>query len=82
VIEGDPAPLLKRFANEVVEWNTALDAATSQAHLPALRTVSNASAAGAAPAAPLMPSAPLAPSGPAMPSAPIAPSAPAGSPRP
>ena len=94
VIEGDPAPLLKRFANEVVEWNTALNAATSEAHLPALRTVPSTSAAGAAPAAPLMPSAPLAPSGPAMPSAPVAPSAPlapstpvapsapAGSPRP
>ena len=66
VIEGDPAPLLKRFANEVVEWNTALDAATSQAGLPALRTVPSASAAGAAPA----------------PSAPSPPSAPTGSPRP
>jgi hypothetical protein len=76
VIEGDPAPLLQRFANEVVEWNTALDAATSQAHLPALRTVPSTSAAGAAPVAPLMPSAPLAPS------TPVAPSAPAGSPRP
>ena len=81
VIEGDPAPLLKRFANEVVEWNTALDAATSQAHLPALRTVSNASEAGAAPAAPLMPSAPIAPSAPLAPSTPVAPSEPAGSPR-
>ena len=70
VIEGDPAPLLQRFANEVVEWNTALDAATSQAHLPALRTVSNASEAGGTPAAPIAPSAPSAPS------------APAGSPRP
>lgn len=73
VIEGDPAPLLKRFANEVVEWNTALDAATSQAHLPALRTVPSTSADGAAPAAPLAPSTPVAPS---------APSAPPGSPRP
>ena len=90
VIEGDPAPLLKRFANEVVEWNTALDAATSQAHLPALRTVSNASEAGGTPAAPIAPSAPLAPSTPVAPSAPLAPStpvapsapsAPSGSPR-
>ena len=76
VIEGDPAPLLKRFANEVVEWNTALDAATSQAHLPALRTVSNASAAGGTPAAPIAPSAPLAPPVPVAPPAPLAPSAP------
>jgi peptidyl-prolyl cis-trans isomerase B (cyclophilin B) len=91
VIEGDPAPLLQRFANEVVEWNTALDAATSQAHLPALRTVPSTSADGTAPAAPIVPSAPLAPSAPAMPSTPVAPSAPlapsapsapAGSPRP
>ena len=90
VIEGDPAPLLQRFANEVVEWNTALDAATSQAHLPALRTVPSTSAAGAAPAAPIVPSAPLAPSTPVAPSAPLAPStpvapsapsAPSGSPR-
>ncbi len=97
VIEGDPAPLLKRFANEVVEWNTALDAATSQAHLPALRTVPSTSADGAAPAAPIAPLAPLTPSAPLVPSAPVAPSppvapsapvvpsapsAPAGSPRP
>jgi peptidyl-prolyl cis-trans isomerase B (cyclophilin B) len=91
VIEGDPAPLLQRFANEVVEWNTALDAATSQAHLPALRTVSNASEAGGTPAAPIapsapsapaMPSTPVAPSAPLAPSAPVAPPAPAGSPRP
>lgn len=88
VIEGDPAPLLRRFANEVVEWNTALDAATTRAQLPALRTVSNASAAGGTPAAPIAPSAPLAPPAPDMPSAPVAPSAPlappapAGSPRP
>lgn len=87
VIEGDPAPLLRRFANEVVEWNTALDAATARAQLPALRTVSNASSVGGTPAAPIAPSAPLAPSAPAMPSAPVAPSAPlappapAGSPR-
>ena len=91
VIEGDPAPLLKRFANEVVEWNTALDVATSQAHLPALRTVSNASEAGGTPAAPIAPSAPstpvtpstpVAPSAPLAPSAPVVPSAPPGSPRP
>ena len=97
VIEGDPAPLLKRFANEVVEWNTALDAATSQAHLTALRTVPSTSADGATPAAPIAPLAPLAPSAPLVPSAPVAPSppvapsapvvpsapsAPAGSPRP
>lgn len=82
VIEGDPAPLLKRFANEVVEWNTALDAATSQAHLPALRTVSNASEAGGTPAAPIAPSAPSAPLAPSTPAAPSAPSAPSGSPRP
>ena len=85
VIEGDPAPLLQRFANEVAAWNTALDAATGQAGLPALRTVPSSSAAGAAPAAPLVPSAPVAPSAPLAPSAPVAPStpsAPAGSPRP
>ena len=85
VIEGDPAPLLQRFANEVAAWNTALDAATGQAGLPALRTVPSSSAAGAAPAAPLVPSAPVAPSAPLVPSAPVAPStpsAPAGSPRP
>jgi peptidyl-prolyl cis-trans isomerase B (cyclophilin B) len=88
VIEGDPAPLLQRFASELAEWNTALDAATSGAHLPALRTVSNAPAAGGtpaapiAPSAPLVPSAPVAPSAPVVPSAPSPPSAPAGSPRP
>ena len=88
VIEGDPAPLLQRFASELAEWNTALDAATSQAGLPALRTVPSASAAGAAPAAPLAPSAPVAPSEPLAPTAPVAPlaplapSAPPGSPRP
>ena len=85
VIEGDPAPLLKRFASELAEWNTALDAATSQAGLPALRTVPSASAAGAAPAAPaapIAPSAPLVPSAPVAPSAPPPPSAPPGSPRP
>lgn len=70
VIEGDPAPLLQRFANEVAAWNTALDTATNQAHLPALRTVPSTSAAGAAPAAPLAPSAPVAPSAPLAPSAP------------
>ncbi len=75
VIEGDPAPLLQRFATEVVEWNTALDAATTRAQLPALRTVSNAASAGGTPAAPIAPSAPL------VPSAPLAPSAPPGSPR-
>ena len=79
VIEGDPAPLLQRFANELAEWNTALDAAISQAHLPALRTVSNAPAAGGTPTAPIAPSAPLAPSAPV---APPPPSAPPGSPRP
>jgi peptidyl-prolyl cis-trans isomerase B (cyclophilin B) len=79
VIEGDPAPLLQRFANELTEWNTALDAATSRAHLPALRTVSNAPAAGGTPAAPIAPSAPLVPSAPVAPSPP---SAPTGSPRP
>ena len=82
VIEGDPAPLLQRFATEVAEWNTALDAATARAQLPALRTVSNASAAGGAPAAPIAPSAPLVPSAPVAPSAPLAPPAPTGSPRP
>ena len=79
VIEGDPAPLLQRFANELAEWNTALDAAISQAHLPALRTVSNAPAAGGTPTAPIAPSAPLAPSAPVVPPPP---SAPPGSPRP
>ncbi|MEY4810084.1 MAG: hypothetical protein RI986_422 [Planctomycetota bacterium] len=90
VIEGDPAPLLQRFTNELAEWNTALDAATSRAHLPALRTVPNTPSVGgapAAPAAPIAPSAPLVPSAPIAPSTPLVPparampSAPPGSPR-
>jgi peptidyl-prolyl cis-trans isomerase B (cyclophilin B) len=36
-IEGDPAPLLARFAKEIAAWNTALDAAMVQAKLPPLR---------------------------------------------
>lgn len=76
VIEGDPAPLLTRFAKELAAWNTALDTATSQAHLPALRPVPNTSTDGTAQEAPIAPSAPLAPSAPAVPSTPIAPSAP------
>ena len=88
VIEGDPAPLLQRFANELAEWNTALDGATSRAKLPALRTVPSTPSVGdapAAPAAPVAPSAPLVPSAPVAPvapSAPSPPSAPTGSPRP
>ncbi len=90
VIEGDPAPLLQRFTNELAEWNTALDAAISRAHLPALRTVPNTPSVGgapAAPAAPIAPSAPLVPSAPIAPSTPLVPparampSAPPGSPR-
>lgn len=36
-IDGDPAPLLARFAKEIAAWNTALDAAMAQAKLPPLR---------------------------------------------
>jgi cyclophilin family peptidyl-prolyl cis-trans isomerase len=36
-IDGDPAPLLARFAKEIAAWNTALDAAMVQAKLPPLR---------------------------------------------
>lgn len=36
-IDGDPAPLLARFAKEIATWNTALDAAMVQAKLPPLR---------------------------------------------
>ena len=82
VIEGDPAPLLQRFANELTEWNTALDAATSRAHLPALRTVPSTPSVGGAPAAPVAPVAPSAPLVPSAPVAPSPPSAPTGSPRP
>jgi peptidyl-prolyl cis-trans isomerase B (cyclophilin B) len=82
VIEGDPAPLLQRFANELAEWNTALDAAISQAHLPALRTVPSTPSVGGAPAAPAAPIAPSAPLAPSAPVAPPPPSAPTGSPRP
>ncbi len=85
LIEGDPAPLLQRFVNELAEWNTALDTATSRAQLPALRTVPSTPSVGGAPAAPVAPvapSAPLVPSAPVAPSAPSPPSAPTGSPRP
>lgn len=73
VIEGDPAPLLQRFASELAEWNTALDAATHHEDLPALRTVPSTPSVGGAPAAPAAPIAP---------SAPPPPSATTGSPRP
>ena len=36
-IEGNPVPLLARFAKEIAAWNTALDAAMVQARLPPLR---------------------------------------------
>ena len=36
-IEGNPVPLLARFAKEIAAWNTALDAAMVEARLPPLR---------------------------------------------
>jgi cyclophilin family peptidyl-prolyl cis-trans isomerase len=36
-IEGDPGPLLARFAREVAGWNAALDRATSANSLPPAR---------------------------------------------
>ncbi len=41
-IDGDPAPLLARFAKEIAAWNTALDAAMAQAKLPPLRAAESA----------------------------------------
>ena len=41
-IDGDPAPLLARFAKEIAAWNTALDAAMMQAKLPPLRAAESA----------------------------------------
>jgi cyclophilin family peptidyl-prolyl cis-trans isomerase len=41
-IDGDPAPLLARFAKEIAAWNTALDAAMVQAKLPPLRAAESA----------------------------------------
>ncbi len=67
VIEGDPAPLLQRFAKEVAAWNTALDAAIIRAELPALRAPSEGSTT---PVAPVIPSAPFPPRTPATPASP------------
>ena len=52
-IDGDPAPLLARFAKEIAAWNTALDAAMVQAKLPPLRP-----AAASAPTPPAVPATP------------------------
>jgi len=52
-IDGDPAPLLARFAKEIAAWNTALDAAMAQAKLPPLRPA--AEPAATPPAVPATP---------------------------
>jgi len=83
VIEGDPGPLLQRFAKEVAAWNTALDAAMIRAELPALRAPSEGAATPVAPVVPSVPSAPSPPSPPSAPSpprTPATPASPAGSP--
>jgi cyclophilin family peptidyl-prolyl cis-trans isomerase len=52
-LDGNPAPLLARFAKEIAAWNTALDAAMAQAKLPPLRPA--AEPAATPPAAPVAP---------------------------
>jgi len=52
-LDGDPAPLLARFAKEIAAWNTALDAAMAQAKLPPLRPA--AEPAATPPAVPATP---------------------------
>ncbi len=52
-IDGDPAPLLARFAKEIATWNTALDAAMVQAKLPPLRAA--AASVATPPAVPATP---------------------------
>ena len=60
VIEGDPAPLLARFAKEIAGWNASIDAALKRDGLPALRPAADA----AAPASPAPPPASGAPASP------------------